>query len=204
MESPWQENEENAVQPVERNEILNIGEYETIREPFRARVIAEKKARRVAFGPFATAVFENHDTVLMQIQEMIRTERITREGAILHEIETYNQLIPGASELSATVMLEIDDRDAREIFLNAAAGIHEHIAIEVDGERSPATWDDRLVIPGRASAVLYLKFSLSSAALEKVKAGTAKLVLVADHPAYQARAELPPAALKSLAEDLDG
>jgi hypothetical protein len=191
------------VQPVERNEILKIGEYEAVREPFRARVIAEKKARRVAFGPLATAVFENHDTVLMQIQEMIRTERITREGAILHEIETYNQLIPGDGELSATVMLEIDDRDAREKFLNAAAGIHEHIAIEVDGERSRARWDERLIIPGRASAVLYLKFPLSGEALHKIKTGKAKVALVADHPAYQARAELPPAALKSLAEDLD-
>jgi Protein of unknown function (DUF3501) len=192
------------VQPVERNEILKIGEYEAIREPFRARVIAEKKARRVPFGPLATAVFENHDTVLMQIQEMIRTERITREGAILHEIETYNQLIPREGELSATVMLEIDDRDTREKFLNAAAGIHEHIAVEVDGERSAATWDARLVIPDRASAVLYLKFPLSTESLRKIKAGTAKVALLADHPAYEARAELPPAALRSLAEDLDG
>ncbi|MEO6575987.1 MAG: DUF3501 family protein [Polyangiaceae bacterium] len=192
------------MQPVERNEILKIGEYEAIREPFRARVIAEKKARRVAFGPLATAVFENHDTVLMQIQEMIRTERITREGAILHEIETYNQLIPGERELSATVMLEIDDRDAREKFLNEAAGIHEHIGIEVDGERSPAKWDERLVIPGRASAVLYLKFPLSSESFAKIKTGKAKVALVADHPVYKARAELPQVALKSLAEDLEG
>ncbi len=192
------------MQRVERNEILKIGEYETIREPFRARIIAEKKARRVAFGPLATAVFENHDTVLLQIQEMIRTERITREGAILHEIETYNQLIPADGELSATVMLEIDDRDTREKFLNAAAGIHEHIAMEVDGDRSRATWDDRLVIPGRASAVLYLKFPLSKDALRKIKSGAAKVALVASHPAYEARAELSPAAVKSLTEDLEG
>ena len=192
------------MQPVERNEILKIGEYEAVREPFRARVIAEKKARRVAFGPLATAVFENHDTVLLQIQEMIRTERITREGAILHEIETYNQLIPADGELSATVMLEIDDRDAREKFLNAAASIHEHIAVEIDGERSPATWDERLVIPGRASAVLYLKFPLSNDARRKIKSGAAKVALVANHPAYEARAELSSPALKSLAEDLVG
>ena len=56
-----------------------LAEYEAIREPFRARVIAEKKARRVALGPNASCVFENRDTALMQIQEMLRTERITRE-----------------------------------------------------------------------------------------------------------------------------
>jgi len=51
---------------------------------------AEKKGRRVALGPNATCVFENRDTALMQIQEMLRTERITRPAAIDHEIETYD------------------------------------------------------------------------------------------------------------------
>ena len=34
--------------------------------------------------------------------------------AVLHEIETYNQLVPADGELSATVMIEIDDRDTRD------------------------------------------------------------------------------------------
>src|SRR5262245_2072838 len=98
------------MKPIERGEVLGLAEYESIRDRFRARVIEEKKARRVALGPNATCVFENRDTALMQIQEMLRTERITREAAILHEIETYNQLVPGDHELSATVLIEIDDK----------------------------------------------------------------------------------------------
>lgn len=87
------------MKPIERGEVLGIAEYEKIREHFRERVIGEKKLRRVQLGPKATALFENRDTVLLQIQEMLRTERITREAAILHEIETYNQLLPGNDEL---------------------------------------------------------------------------------------------------------
>ena len=101
---------------VERSEILKLGDYEGIRDQFRARVIAEKKARRVHLGDKISAVFENHDTVLLQIQEMLRTERITKEPAILHEIETYNQLVPKKDELSLTAMVEIDDRATREKF----------------------------------------------------------------------------------------
>ena len=67
------------MKPVDRREILPLGEYEAIRERFRARVIEEKRARRVAFGDMATCVFENHDTVLLQVQEMLRTERITKD-----------------------------------------------------------------------------------------------------------------------------
>lgn len=192
------------MQPVERNEILKIGEYETVREPFRARVIAEKKLRRVALGPNATCVFENHDTVLLQIQEMIRTERITRESSILHEMETYNQLIPAADELSATIMLEIDEREAREKLLTEASGIEGQIALVVDGERQPATWDPARILPGRASAVLYLKFPLTAKAAAAIRGKSARVDVVSDHPAYVARAVIDQPTLLSLAEDLNG
>src|SRR5438552_12478084 len=129
------------MKPVRRDEVLGLADYETIRERFRARVIEEKRARRLALGDKATAVFENHDTVLMQIQEMLRTERITREAAIAHEIETYNQLVPGEHELSATVMIEIADTAARDAFLAEAVGFQKHIALVVDGERVASTWE---------------------------------------------------------------
>jgi hypothetical protein len=39
-------------------------------------------------------VFENHETVLFQIQEMLRAERITDIDKIRFEVDTYNELIP--------------------------------------------------------------------------------------------------------------
>ena len=36
------------MKPVERSEILGLGEYEKVREHFRTRVIQEKKTRRVS------------------------------------------------------------------------------------------------------------------------------------------------------------
>jgi len=190
------------MKPIERGEILGLRDYETIRPRFRDRVILEKKKRRVAIGPFASAVFENRDTVLLQIQEMLRTERITREGAIQHEMDTYNQLVPGTRELSATVMLEIPDPREREAFLRKAAGIEKHVALLVDRQRVPATWDENRVLPDRASAVLYLKFPLPYGACDSIRNGRATVELVVDHPAYGARAVLGPEAVTSLAEDL--
>jgi hypothetical protein len=66
------------MKPIERGEVLGLAEYEAIRDRFRARVIEEKKARRTTLGDRASCLFENRDTVLMQIQEMLRTERISR------------------------------------------------------------------------------------------------------------------------------
>jgi Protein of unknown function (DUF3501) len=188
--------------PVVRQEILGIAEYESLRGPFRARVIDEKKRRRLSVGPHMTVVFENHDTVLLQIQEMLRTERITREAAVQHEIDTYNELIPGRAELSATLMVEIPDPMERDTFLAAAAGVEEHISLWVDDSVVRAVFDPERVLPDRASAVLYLKFRLPESARLAVCGGKGTVRLVVDHPAYQASSALGTEVLASLAEDL--
>ncbi len=195
---------------VERSEVLGLAEYERVREPFRVRVIDEKKRRRTKLGDKASAIFENKDTVLLQIQEMLRTERITREAAVQHEIDTYNELVPGPHELSATVFVEIPEKEERERFLVDARGLEKAFAIDVDGERCPGKNDASREFAERTTAVHYLKFPLTERAeralrdvLEKKrKASEVVVELVADHPAYQARSRLSPETIVSLAEDL--
>jgi hypothetical protein len=186
---------------VERGEILPIADYETIRERFRARVIAEKKARRIALGEHMSAVFENHDTVLLQIQEMLRTERITRESSVQHEIDTYNELVPGPDELSATLFVEIPDAELREKMLVEMAGLESTFFLEVDGVKYPARSETRGVLPDRTTAVHYVKFPLGPVGAAAFKRG-AKALLGADHPKYRATTELAPESKSSLAEDL--
>jgi hypothetical protein len=198
------------MKPIERSEVMGLADYETIRDRFRARVIQEKKERRVNLGPHATCVFENRDTVLLQIQEMLRTERITREAAILHEIETYNELVPKAHELSATILIEIEDKETRERFLVDAHGLERQFALVIGGERCTGKNDPSREHPERTTAVHYVKFDLVPGAeadlrdvLEKRRpAGELAVDLVASHPRYQATTRLPPSLVTSLAEDL--
>ncbi len=190
---------------IERSEILGLGDYEMIRPHFRARVIAEKKPRRVELGEHIAAVFENRDSVLLQIQEMLRTERITAEPAILHEISTYNELVPGPRQLSVTMFVQIPDRALRDRLLVEWAGLEDALAVEVEGERfaaagpRPAGW-----IAERTTAVHYLKATLSEAAVAAIVGGAAKAALVVEHPRLSLRAELGRATLAKLAEDLTG
>jgi hypothetical protein len=198
------------MRPIERSEVLGLADYETIRDRFRARVIEEKKRRRIALGPHASCVFENRDTVLMQIQEMLRTERITREAAILHEVETYNQLVPTAHELSATILLEIEDKETRERFLFEAKGLDRAFRLEIDGAACRGKHDAAREHPERTTAVHYVKFELAPAAetalrdvLAKKRApASVKMDLVADHPRYPHRATLAPELVLNLADDL--
>lgn len=189
---------------VARGEVLPIADYEQLRPQFRARIIAEKKPRRVAVGEHISMVFENHDTVLYQIQEMLRTERITNEAGVLHEIETYNDLIPGPGQLSFTMFVEIPDAALRERMLIELEGLERTVSLEVEGTRFAAFGDFAGVLPGRTTAVHYLKFDLSAApaAMQSLRQKSAKVALIIDHAKHPARTELSAATLASLAQDL--
>ncbi|MCL2449200.1 MAG: DUF3501 family protein [Polyangiaceae bacterium] len=194
------------MKPIDRSEVLGLAEYEEIRERFRSRVIAEKKLRRLQLGPKASALFENRDTILLQIQEMLRTERITRPAAIQHEIDTYNENLPGDDELSCTVMFEIPEKAERDEFLRAAAGVERHVWLIARGTRIAGRAIQRDgILPDRATAVLYLKFSLPKSLAETLRGGQRPDVsLEVDHPAYAACANLERATIEAICEDLRG
>jgi hypothetical protein len=190
------------VKPVERSEVLDLGRYEEIRDHFRRRIIELKGLRRVGLGPNITLLFENRDTVLYQIQEMLRTERISREDAVLHEIETYNELIPKKDELSATIFLEYPEPVQRDRMLAALVGIERAFYLEVLGTRHAVRSEARATLPGRTTAVQYATFPLTAAAVGGLRGPKPAATLGVDHPAYQARVELVPRALEELAQDL--
>ena len=190
--------------PVERSEILPLGDYEAVREPFRVRIIEEKRRRRVELGTHISAIFENHDSVLLQVQEMLRTERISREDAVQHELDTYNALIPGADELSLTLFVQIPEREERDRMLVALAGLEESVALEVDGVVVSAKGEPRDGSRAdRTTAVHYFRFSLPPGVAEKVRArDVQRVLLTVNHSAYTVRAELDRGLVAELAYDL--
>jgi len=191
---------------IERNELLGLAEYEQIRPQFLARIIGEKKERRVFASDEISVVFENRDTALFQIQEMLRTERITKEAAILHELETYNELVPGDGELSATMFVEIADADMRERRLSELAGLEGTIALEVLGTKIAARNETRGVLPDRTTAVHYIKFPLgrdlavSLIARERNVEGA--MFFIVEHPKLTLKQEVPAITVRNLAHDL--
>jgi hypothetical protein len=199
---------ERAMKKVERNELLGLGEYEQIRQRFMSRIISDKRDRRV-IADEVSLVFENHDTVLFQIQEMLRTERITKEAAVLHELETYNDLVPGPNELSATMFVEIADPVTRDRRLLELAGLEDRIALEVAGVTIRARNETRGVLPDRTTAVHYVKFPLGSELARTFVARAANRVpglatFILDHPKLTLRHPLPPTTIQALRDDLAG
>jgi hypothetical protein len=148
------------VKPVERSEVIDYATYEDHREQFRAQVIEAKVSRRIHIGKHFTLLFENHLTILYQIQEMTRAERIVRESEILHEIQTYNELLGGDGELGCTLLIEIEEASLRDQKLQEWWPLPERMYLRLeDGKRIFATFDERQRGEGRLSSVQYLKFN---------------------------------------------
>ena len=189
------------MKPVERSDLLELGAYEQVRERFRHRILQLKKPRYVALGPAMTVLFENRDTVLFQVQEMLRTERITNEKAIVHELETYNELVPGDRELSATIFIEYPEREERERMLVALAGIEDDFFMTAGGDQLAVIPDRRGTDPTRTMAVQYVKFALTPGAEAALRAARGPVTIGVNHPAYRAEEPLAPDALASLRDD---
>ena len=183
------------------DDILGFAAYENVRQKFRAEIIEKKKKRRVSVGDRVSIVFENRDTVIFQIQEMLRAERIADLDKIRDEIAAYNELIPNPGELSATLFLEIEDQTNLRDDLLKFLGIAETVFLKVGKCSIRARFEEGRSKADKISAVQYVRFPLDDQArLAFVSGERAELII--DHPNYKARATLAPEAQESLAEDL--
>lgn len=190
------------MRPVRREELLDLVAYEKGRDAYLASVIEYKRLRRVGVGDRLTFVFENRETVRFQIQEMLRAERIVEEAKIGEELAVYNELLPGANELSATLMIEITESRRIRAELDRLIGIDEHVFLEVGDQSVRASFDPKQFEEERISAVQYVRFPLGPELASEFRDPAVPARLWVDHPSYRASTELCGAIRASLAADL--
>jgi hypothetical protein len=188
---------------IEPSAILPLSEYGRQRPERRKRISEIKKNRRLEVGPFATFYFENYDTMLHQVHEMLFIEKGGAEQ-LPDELAAYNPLIPQGSELVATVMFEIDDPLRRARVLASLGGI-EHKAFLRLGDaivRGIAEEDqERSREDGKASSVQFIRFPFTAAQIAAFRGGAGDVILGFDHPDYGHMAVMPAAVRQALAQD---
>lgn len=189
---------------VERSELLALGAYEEIRPHFRARMIEAKSRRRASLGGHMSLVFENHDTMLLQVQEMLRTERITDEAAIAHELETYNELVPNPGALSATLFVEYEEAAERATMLAKLATVRTEVHLEIGGTRYTARFATHFGEEmDRLPAVNYLQFTVGKDKAADLKNEKVPAKFVVTHADYPLSIDVPKELRLELARDLE-
>jgi len=171
-------------------ELLSAADYEEQRTDIRQHIIALKKRRRITVGEYITLVFENRETVLFQIQEMLRTERIFAPEKIQEECDVYNALLPETDELSATLFIEITDPDKIQELLDSFKGIDNHniVAISINREKIFANFEAGHSKEDKISAVHFVRFSTTPLFRDHLAQPEISAFLTINHPNYQAKA----------------
>jgi len=190
---------------IARADILPPEEYAAERREHRRRVGELKRNRRVEVGPFVTFYFECFDTMWLQVQEMLHIER-GGEAQIADELAAYNPMIPNGSELSATVMIEIEDGERRQAALSRLGGIEHKMFLSIAGETVRGLADptrEKTSPEGKASSDQFVKFPLSPAQKENFRAAGAQIVVGIDHPNYGHMAMVAEPVRQALAKDLE-
>jgi len=190
-----------------REDLFSLEEYSTLRDEFRARVMAHKKNRQLPIGPNATLYFEDMLTMHYQIQEMLRIERIFEAAGIQEELDTYNPLIPDGNNWKATFMIEFADENERKAALAKMIEIEHSIWMRVDDMaiiRPIADEDLERSTADKTSSVHFLRFELTPEMIVALKNTDATLSAGIDHDAYcHEVSPVPDKLRKSLIADLD-
>ena len=177
--------------------------YARERSERKRALVAIKKPRRIEVGPFATFYFENYETMLGQVQEMLHIEK-GGEEQIAGELEAYNPLIPQGSELIATMMLEIEDANRRNATLLRLGHVEEKVFMDIGDSRihaTPTDYEDRTTEEGKTSSVHWLRFSFTPEQIKAFREGSVQIVLGIAHDNYGHMAVVPPESRAALAQD---
>ena len=172
---------------IEKTDILSRDEYKVKRKSLREKMVLRKKLRRVDIGPYITMYFENKDTIIHQINEMVYIED-GGEQQIDDEILAYKSLVPDGSELIATVMIEIDNPTKRAEFLSKMGGFEETINIKIHDKDiiGKAELDvDRTTADGKASSVQFVHFEFDEEAVKSIKHNMENVSISINHKNYR-------------------
>jgi hypothetical protein len=186
-----------------KSELYSLEEYSNMRAEFRTNIRAHKKNRIVRIGENISLHFEDYQTMLYQVQEMLRAEKIFESEGILEEIETYNPLIPDGSNLKATMMIQFDDVADRKVALENMIGIERTTWVQVEGfeKVNPIANEDlERETEEKTSSVHFLRFEFTEQMVQAAKKGVAIKAGV-DHSAYQHELTLPDNIRESLVSD---
>jgi hypothetical protein len=192
-------------QQITRDDLMSLEQYAENRGDFRQQVMSHKKNRQVALGPNTTLYFEDRLTLLYQIQEMLRIEKVFEADGINEELEAYNPMIPSGRNFKATYMIEYPDAVIRAAQLEKMVGIEDLIWMQI-GDRdkfwSIADEDLERSTENKTSAVHFLRLEVDDVSAQALKDGE-KWIVGVQHPVYTYQFEVTGETRDCLLNDLD-
>ncbi|BCU66773.1 fructose-bisphosphate aldolase [Sulfolobales archaeon HS-7] len=173
------------------SQFMNWKDYEKVRMERYKQIAEIKRDRRFELGKRLTLLFENKETVIHQIQEMIYLDKLEKEDDIKREIELYSTMIPCNNLIKATLFINAwNEADLKEVF-RTLRGIYNSIFLKIGDKLIQGVPEKGREQGEEFSTVQYLFFDISSAS-----PSTAKILVL--HENYREEANIPDPLLKLL------
>ena len=190
---------------IKQTDLINIIDYEKVREKYRKDIIDYKKDRRLSLGPNITITFENRKTMKFQIQEMMRAERMVHDPQIKEELEIYNSLLPDKNGLSATLFIEVTQETQIRSVLNQFIGltVGKNIYFQIGAQKKYAQFEEGREEEDKISSVHYLQFNLDEKTITDFLDDNIAVALTINYNEYQYSEILTKTMRSSLIEDLN-
>ena len=188
---------------LKREDLFSLEEYAEQRLNIRKNVMNVKKLREVNLGEHIRLLFENHQTVQYQVQEMLRIEKIFEAAGIQDELDVYNPLIPDGSNLKATMMIEYTDVVERTKALSNLIGIEKSIYFQVGNHQNVyaiCNEDLERETDEKTSSVHFMRFEFDQSMIVDFCKGT-KIKIGVSHPNYNCEIILEKKVQNELNED---
>jgi Protein of unknown function (DUF3501) len=98
------------MQPLTLDDLMPLADYVGRRpEFFAAHGRYLDRYRRVRVGPRLTLVFENRQTLLYRVHELLRVARLADPIRVQQELNWYNRLLPSREMLQAALFIDVSD-----------------------------------------------------------------------------------------------
>jgi len=192
------------MKPLELKDLMDIIEYEKIRDDYRKELIDYKKHRRISLGPHVTITFENRRTLIFQIQEMMRAERLVHDEQIQAEIDVYNSILPPHGALSATLFIEVTEEPQIRPILNKFIGLTtgEYLWFECGGQKVFAQFEEGREESDKISSVHYIQFNFKEKQFNNFIDHSKSVYLNIQYKEYSYKEKLSGDTHKSFIKDL--
>ncbi|MBX3486743.1 MAG: DUF3501 family protein [Candidatus Paracaedibacteraceae bacterium] len=188
---------------IQKTDILNLETFTQQRHQWRHRILALKKNRRVTLGEDVTCYFENRETLLWQIQEMLYIEKGGDEQ-IKDELAAYAPLVPQGNEWVATVMIEIPDPVIRAQRLSVLGHFEFSLALKFAGQEvigQPENDLERTTADGKTSSVHFIRWCFTAEQKELLRQTNQDVILECRHPQYSHKTLLADSTRQALCLD---
>ncbi len=156
---------------ISAEEVLPLDDYAQVRDQRRRDLIAMKRDRRMAVGPLATFYFENYETMLQQVREMLWIEKGGKA-----------QIADELGGVEETVSIDVDGSLV--------------LAVPEVGDQV-----ERTTAGGKTSSIHFLHFRFTPAQIDSFRNPQTRVIVQIGHSNYQHMAAMPDPVRLALVKD---